>query len=64
MDPVRTAWVLVAARVHVAHACDARVVEALDRLRAVQPHQDIVVPGVAVRVEEEDRVGEVVVVVN
>lgn len=55
---------MVAARVHVAHACDARVVEALDRLRAVQPHQDIVVPGIAVRVEEQDRVGEVVVVVN
>ena len=64
MDPVRTAWVLLAACVHVAHACDARVVEALDRLRAVKPHQDIVVPGIAVRVEEEDCIGEVVIVVN
>lgn len=64
MDPVGAAGVVVAAHVHVAHASDALVVEALDHLRRVEAEQLVIVPGVAVGVHEDGRVGEVVVVVD
>ena len=64
VDPVRAARVVVAADVHVAHACNALVVEALDHLRGVEAQEHVVVPGVAVSVHEDGGIGEVVVVVD
>jgi hypothetical protein len=64
MYPVGAAGVVVAAHVHVAVSRHALVVEAVYDLGGVLPHEDIVVPGVAVGVHEHDGVGEVVVVVD
>lgn len=64
VDPVRAAGVVVAADVHVAEAGDAGVVEAVDDLGGIEAHELVVVPGVAVGVHEERRVGQVVVVVD
>jgi hypothetical protein len=64
MYPVGAPRVVVAAHVHIAHACYALVVEALDHLRGVEAKQHVVVPSVAVRVHEDGRVGEVVIVVD
>lgn len=64
VDPVGAAGVVVAAHVHVAEAGDALVVEAVDNLGGVEAHELVVVPGVAVGVHEEGRVGQVIVVVD
>jgi hypothetical protein len=64
---VYLAWVpgiVVAAPVHVAHACYALVVEALDHLGGVKAKEYVVVPSAAVRVHEDGGIGVVVVVVD
>jgi hypothetical protein len=62
--PVGAAGVVVAAHVHVAVSRHALVVEAVYHLGGVLAHEDVVVPGVAVGVHEQDGVGEVIVVVD
>ena len=62
--PVGAAGLVVAADVHVSQARDAVVVEAFEHLRRVEAEEHVVVPGPAVGVHEDGRVGEVVVVVN
>jgi hypothetical protein len=62
--PIGTARVVVASYVHVAHACDTLVVEALDDFGGIEAHDHVVVPGVAMGVHEHDGVGEVVVMVD
>jgi hypothetical protein len=62
--PVGAAGVVVAAHVHVAHARDSLVVEALDHLGGVKAEEHVVVPCVTVGVHEDGRVGEVIVVVD
>lgn len=62
--PVGTARFVVAAHIHVTHAGDAIVVEALDHLGSVEAEEHVVVPCVAVGVHEDDGVGKVVVVVD
>ena len=64
VQPVRTPGLLVAAAVEVADAGDVRVAEMADRIRGVGVEQVVVVPGRQVRVEEDGRVGQVVVVVD
>ena len=64
MDPIQTARVVVAACIEVALPDYVGWVEAGDCLGGVKIEKDIVVPGASVGVEEKDRVGEVVVVLN
>ena len=64
MYPVRTARVVVASYVHIAHARNALVIQALNHLGGVETEEHIVVPCVAVGVHEEGGVGEVIVVVD
>jgi hypothetical protein len=62
--PVWAAGFVVTADVHVAHAGDAVVVEALNHLGGVKAEEHIVMPGVAVGVHEDGGVGQVVVMVD
>jgi hypothetical protein len=62
--PIGTPGIVVASHVHVAHARDSLVVEALHDFGGVEAHEHVVVPCVAVGVHEHDRVGEVVIVVD
>ena len=62
--PIRAARILVTADIHVAHARDTIVIEALQHLRSVQTHEHIVVPCILVGMQEDCRVGKAVVVVD
>lgn len=64
VDPVGAARVVMAAHVHIAHAGDALVVEALEHGGGVETEQHVVVPGAAVGVHEDGRVGKIMVVVD
>jgi hypothetical protein len=54
----------MASHVHVAHACDSLMVEALNNFRGIEAHDHVVVPGVAMGVHEHDGIREVIVVVD
>lgn len=64
MNPIRTARVVVTAYVHVAHPRDSFVIEAFYHLPSVEAKEHVVVPRIAMRVHEDGRIGEVIVVVN
>lgn len=55
---------MVAAYVHVAHACNALVVQALKHLSGVEAQEHVVVPCVAMGMHENRGIGKVVVVVD
>ena len=62
MDPVRTARVVVAASIEVALSDDVSWVETGNGLGGVETEQDVVMPGEAMGVEEQDCVRQAVVV--
>lgn len=62
--PIGTSGLVMAAHVHVAHSRDAVVVQTPKHLYRVQAHELVVVPGIAVGMHKENRVGEVIVVVD
>jgi hypothetical protein len=64
VDPIWTAWVVVAPYVHVAQACNTFVVETLDHLGCIEAHEHVVVPRALMGMHEDGRVREVIVVVN
>ena len=64
VQPVGAARVKVAAGVHVALAGDVGVGDTRDGLGRVEVEEDVVVPGGPMWVEEENGVGEVVVVID
>lgn len=64
VDPIWTAWVVVAPNVHVAQARDAFVVETLYHLGCVEAHEHVVVPCALMGMQEDGGVWEVIVVVN
>jgi len=64
VQPVGAARVMVAAGVHVALAGDVGVGDAGDGLGGVEVKEDVVMPGGPMWVEEEDGIGEVVVVID
>jgi len=64
MDPVRAAWVVMTAYIHVSHTRDTFVVKTLYHLRGVEAKEHVVMPCMAMGVHEDGGIGEVVVVVN
>ena len=64
VQPVRAAGVEMAARVEVALSDDVRAGQTIDGLWSGEGEEDVVVPGVLVRVHENHDVWKVGVVVN
>jgi hypothetical protein len=64
VQSIRAAGVEMASCVEVAFSGYMSITQTLNSLLGIKVEEDVVVPCVSVRVEEEDRVQEILVVVN